>query len=199
MKSHHLLILFISTLVIVITSCDNSYQYPVGTDVVTNTEITNSEPISQTCSGYGEYETDNSTDSDSPSTSAFQLTGRLETCNKCQGSGMLQDDLYSQPKQCPFCIASLIARMDVGDIDPRSGIVDAAFNALPSNYFDGFDYYFGDDAGDCYVENDVERLEEEIANLQNMLDYIDSSIYRTQIQQEIIEKRAEIRRLRSRL
>ena len=68
----------------------------------------------------------------------IQLTGVLETCNKCMGYGSVQDGLYGTPQICKFCWVSTWMLIQQGwtGFNGRYGVVDAAFNKLPPNYFD---------------------------------------------------------------
>ena len=49
------------------------------------------------------------------------------------------------------------------------------------------------------IEAEIARHEENIAQLEGMLEYIDGSVNRTQIQQQIIDEKYEIRRLKNML
>ena len=145
--------------------------------------------------GWGEY-------------ADIRLTGRIVQCNKCMGYGMVQDGLYGQPEICKFCWISTNMRMQQGwtGFDGRYGLVDAMFNTLPANYFDGL--YWNDGGGyddnvgsnsTQQIKSELSRHEENIAQLEHQLEYIESPIYRTQIQQQIIEEQYEIRRLKAML
>lgn len=90
--------------------------------------------------------------------------------------------------------------------DGRYGQVDAVFNTLPVDYFDGLDWNGGgdydDNAGEAsadQIESEIARHEENIAQLERQLEYIEGSINRSQIQQQIIEEQYEIRRLKAML
>ena len=90
--------------------------------------------------------------------------------------------------------------------DGRYGQVDAVFNTLPADYFDGLDWnedgrYDANDGGTSTseIESEIARHEENIAQLEHQLEYIEGSINRTQIQQQIIEEQYEIRRLKAML
>ena len=145
--------------------------------------------------GWGEY-------------ADIRLTGRIVQCNKCMGYGMVQDGVYGQPEICKFCWISTNMRMQQGwtGFDGRYGLVDAAFNTLPANYFDGLDWNDGggyDDNGGSnstqQIKSEISRHEENLAQLEHQLEYIESPTYRTQIQQQIIEEQYEIRRLKAML
>ena len=49
------------------------------------------------------------------------------------------------------------------------------------------------------IESEIAKHEENIAQLEHQLEYIEGSINRTQIQQQIIEEQYEIRRLKAML
>jgi TolA-binding protein len=90
--------------------------------------------------------------------------------------------------------------------DGRYGMVDAVFNTLPADYFAGLDWnanseYDNNGGGNSteLIESEIARHEENIAQLEHQLEYIEGSINRTQIQQQIIEERYEIRRLKAML
>ena len=136
----------------------------------------------------------------------IRLTGEIVQCNKCMGYGMVQDGLYGQPETCKFCLISTYMRMQQGwsDFSGRFGMVDAVFNTLPADYFDGLDLYgeggygkIGGDVSADHIESEIERHEKNIAQLEHQLEYIEGSINRTQIQQQIIEEQHEIRRLKA--
>ena len=138
----------------------------------------------------------------------IELTGIIEICNKCMGYGMVQDGMYGQPEICKFCWMSTYMRMQEGwnGFDGRYGQVDAVFNSLPADYFDELDWnaegeYGGDGGGTSadQIESEIARHEENIAQLDHQLEYIEGSINRTQIQQQIIEEQYEIKRLRAML
>lgn len=116
------------------------------------------------------------------------------------GYGMVQDGMYGQPEICKFCWVSSYMQGWTG-FDGRFGQVDAVFNTLPADYFDGLDWNAGgeiDNNGGAsaeHIESEIARHEENISRLEHQLEYIEGSIYRTQIQQQIIEEQYEIRRL----
>ena len=153
--------------------------------------------------GYDDY-TDGSDDSAS-ALGTIRLTGRIEMCNKCMGYGSVQDGLYGQPQICKFCWVSTYMRMQQGwtGFDGRYGQVDAVFNTLPADYFDGLDWDVGgsdtnaDGTSSDQIESEIARHEENIAQLEHQLEYIEGAINRTQIQQQIIEEQYEIRRLKA--
>lgn len=154
--------------------------------------------------GYDEY-----TDTDeegTPDIGNIRLTGDIVQCNKCMGYGMVQDGMYGQPEICKFCWMSTYMRMQQGwtGFDGRYGQVDAVFNTLPADYFDGLDWNEsggyddnGGGNGNEQIESEIARHEENIAQLEHQLEYIEGSINRTQIQQQIIEEQYEIRRLKA--
>lgn len=143
-----------------------------------------------------------------PNTGVIRLTGKIVQCNKCMGYGMVQKDLYSQPEVCKFCEMSTFMRMQQGwrSFNGRFGQVDAVFNTLPANYFDtmggdlnGGYYDNGGRSNSDQIESEIEMHEENIARMEGMLEYIDGTILRTQLQQQIIEERHEIKRLKRQL
>lgn len=136
----------------------------------------------------------------------IRLTGEIVQCNKCMGYGMVQDGMYGQPGICKFCWISTYMRMQQGwtGFDGRYGQVDAVFNTLPADYFDGLDWntnseYDNNGGGNSteQIESEIARHEENIAQLEHQLEYIEGSINRTQIEQQIIEERYEIKRLKT--
>ena len=155
--------------------------------------------------GYDEYsdaEVEGTTDIGN-----IRLTGEIVQCNKCMGYGMVQNGMSGQPEICKFCWISTYMRVQQGwtGFDGRFGQVDAVFNTLPTNYFDDLDWNAG---GECdnnggtsadQIESEIARHEENIAQLEHQLEYIEGSINRTQIQQQIIEEQYEIRRLKAML
>ena len=135
----------------------------------------------------------------------IRLTGEIVTCNKCMGYGLVQDGLYGQPEICKFCWVSSYMRMQQGwtGFDGRYGQVDAVFNTLPADYFNELDWNAGgeyeDDGGKNntdQIEAEISRHEENIARLEHQLEYIEGTISRTQIEQQIIEEQYAVKRLR---
>lgn len=138
----------------------------------------------------------------------IQLTGRIVQCNKCKGYGLVQVGMYAQPEICKFCWVSTYMLMQQGwtGFDGRYGMVDAVFNTLPADYFAGLDWnanseYDNNGGGNSteQIESEIARHEDNISQLEHQLEYIEGSINRTQIQQQIIEERYEIRRLKAML
>ena len=124
------------------------------------------------------------------------------------GYGMVQDGMYGQPEICKFCWMSTYMRMQQGwdGFDGSYGQVDAVFNTLPADYFDGLNWndggeYDNNGGGNSteQIESEIARHEENIAQLAHQLEYIESTIIRTQIQQQIIEEQYEIKRLKAML
>ena len=204
MRTFRYLIAAIVSLVLLV-SCGNS---PKG-----NSEYVSVEeyPITEVDEEDGKGGYDDYTDGSDDSASALgtiRLTGRIETCNKCMGYGSVQDGLYGQPQICKFCWVSTNMRVQQGwtGFDGRFGQVDAVFNTLPADYFDGLDWnanseYDNNGGGNSteQIESEIARHEENIAQLEHQLEYIEGSINRTQIQQQIIEEQYEIRRLKAML
>ena len=154
--------------------------------------------------GYGEHL--DAEEDDTPDIGNIRLTGDIVQCNKCMGYGMVQDGMYGQPEICKFCWISTYMRMQQGwtGFDGRYGQVDAVFNTLPADYFDGLDWnangeYDNNGGGNSteQIESEIARHEENIAQLEYQLEYIEGPINRTQIQQQIIEEQHEIRRLKA--
>lgn len=147
-------------------------------------------------------------DDSTPGIGSIRLTGEIVQCNKCMSYGLVQDGLYGQPQICKFCWFSTNMRIQQGwmGFDGRYGQVDAVFNTLPADYFDGLDWNGGgdydDNAGEAsadQIESEIARHEENIAQLERQLEYIEGSINRSQIQQQIIEEQYEIGRLKAML
>ena len=99
-------------------------------------------------------------------------------------------------------------RMEQGwtGFDGRFGQVDAVFNSLPADFFDGLDWndnseYDNNSGGNSteLIESEIARHERNIAQLEHQLEYIEGSSNRTQIEQQIINERYEIKRLKAML
>lgn len=190
---------------ILLASCGNSSR--------SNSEYTSSNDYSTTkvSDEYGRDGSDNYLDTDeegTPDIGNICLTGEIVQCNKCMGYGMVQDGMYGQPEICKFCWMSTYMRMQQGwsGFDGRYGHVDAVFNTLPADYFDGLDCndsggYDDNGGGNSteQIEFEIARHEENIAQFEHQLEYIEGSINRTQIQQQIIEEQYEIKRLKAML
>ena len=117
---------------------------------------------------------------------------------------MVQDGMYGQPQICKFCWISTNMRVQQGwtGFDGRYGQVDAVFNTLPADYFDDLNWNADNNGGGTsadQIESEIARHEENIAQLEHQLEYIEGSISRTQIEQQIIEERYEIKRLKAML
>ena len=183
------------------SGCGNSGYVDSDMDTYVSIEGDDNEQVD----GRGGYDDDNS---GNPSIGNIRLTGRIETCNKCMGYGSVQDGLHGQPQICKFCWISTNMRVQQGwtGFDGRYGQVDAVFNTLPADYFDGLDWNEsggyddnGGGNGNEQIESEIARHEENIAQLEHKLEYIEGTINRTQIQQQIIEEQYEIRRLKAML
>ena len=143
----------------------------------------------------------NASDDDGPEMVNIQLTGEIEQCYKCMGYGVVQDGLSGQPQICKFCWMSTYMRMQQGwtDFDGRYGQVDAVFNTLPADFFDGLEWTAeevsdgGQDQGQ--IADEIARHEANITRLKSALESIEGTITRTQMEQQIIEEQYEIRRL----
>lgn len=145
---------------------------------------------------------DNTDDNIGSDITKIRLTGKIVTCNKCMGYGLVQDGLSGQPQICKFCWISTNMRVQQGwtGFDGRYGQVDAVFNTLPADYFDGLNWNADNNGGGTgadQMESEIARHEENIAQLEHQLEYIEGSISRTQIEQQIIEERYEIKRLKA--
>lgn len=117
----------------------------------------------------------------------FQLAGITETCRHCNGYGIVQDGLYGVAHYCLFC--------------GGQRVVDAAINTLPDDFFeqmangDGGTTY-NDDMDREQIMREIERLEEDIWQMEHQLEYIESDMQRSYLQQQIISARYEVERLR---
>lgn len=174
-------------------------SYTEGRTDETLSEITDLDQY-----GYDDDDS-NAYDNSGSDISKIHLTGEIVTCNKCMGYGLVQDGLYGQPEICKFCWVSSYMRMQQGwtGFDGRFGMVDAVFNTLPADYFDELDWNAGREYEDNnggnsrQIEDEIARHEENIARLEHQLEYIEGTIARTQIEQQIIEEQYEIKRLRA--
>ena len=136
--------------------------------------------------------------------SKIRLTGILETCNKCMGYGMVQNGLYGMPQVCKFCWISTWMLIQQGwtGFNGRYGVVDAVFNKLPANYFDKLDMSGQDEThgnGEMdrdQIENEIERCEQNVAEMEHQLEYVEGSVYKTYLQQQITAERIKIRQLK---
>ena len=190
---------------ILLLSCDNSSrsnsEYALSNDYST-TEVGEED-------GRGGYEDYSGTaDGGSSDIGNIRLTGEIVPCNKCMGYGMVQNGMYGQPEICKFCWISTYMLMQQGwtGFDGRYGQVDAVFNTLPADFFNELDWNAGggyeDNAGGTstdQIESEIARHEENIARLEYQLGYIEGTVNRTIIQQQIIEEQYEIRRLKAML
>ena len=136
--------------------------------------------------------------------SKIQLTGVLETCNKCMGYGMVQNGLYGTPQVCKFCWISTWMLIQQGwtGFNGRYGVVDAVFNKFPANYFDKLDMSGQDEThgnGEMdrdQIENEIERCEQNVAEMEHQLEYVEGSVYKAYLQQQITAERIKIRQLK---
>lgn len=188
---------------ILFASCGNSSrsnsEYASSNDYST-IEIDENDGIG----GYEDYS--GTADEGSSDIGNIRLTGDIVQCNKCMGYGMVQGGMYGQPQICKFCWVSTYMLVQQGwtGFNGRYGQVDAVFNTLPADYFDGLDWnanseYDNNGGGGSteQIESEIARHEENIAQLEHQLEYIEGSINRTQIEQQIIEERYEIKRLKA--
>ena len=188
---------------ILLFSCDNTSRNNSEYVPVTDYPITEMDEED----GRGGYEYYSGTaDGGSSDIGNIRLTGEIVPCNKCMGYGMVQNGMYGQPEICKFCWISTYMLMQQGwtGFDGRYGQVDAVFNTLPADYFDGLDWNANSEydsnngeASTEQIESEIARHEENIAQLEYQLEYIEGSINRTQIEQQIIEERYEIKRLKA--
>lgn len=134
----------------------------------------------------------------------IKLTGVIEICNKCKGSGQIIYGLSSKPTICPFCWTSTQARIANGwkGFNGRFGQVDAAFNRLPSNYFQ----QPGNAAGTVINSRDngytreqllseIQYRQESIARIEQTLQIIEGTVNKSYLEQQLIEERYELQRL----
>lgn len=134
----------------------------------------------------------------------IRLTGNIEVCNKCKGYGLVQETLYSSPTQCKFCVLSTIMRINEGwdGFNGRFGLVDAVFNTLPPDYFDNISLdgegadYSENGIDNASIERQIEWHEENIAQIERQLEYVEGIANRSYLEQQLIEERYEIRRLK---
>lgn len=186
----------------VISACENSSR-KASQEVYFNNDNPPLVTLNDEQDGKGGYDYDNT---DSPNIGNIRLTGYIETCNKCMGYGSEQDGLYGQPQICKFCWMSTYMRIQQGwtDFDGRFGQVDAVFNSLPADYFDELNWNAGGDYDDNsggasadQIEAEIARHEQNIAQLEHQLEYIEGSVNRSHIQQQIVNERYEIKRLKA--
>mgnify|MGYP007069853151 CR=1 FL=1 len=116
----------------------------------------------------------------------FQLTGIIETCQHCMGYGIVQDGLSGVAKYCKFC--------------GGQRVVDAAVNQLPDDFFERISEQGGSTASDYGMDKEqiaaeIERLEEDIAQMEHQLEYIEGGMQSNYLRQQIIIERNEVKRL----
>ena len=179
------------------SGCGSSGYGNSDNDIYISDEITDNDVLD----GRGGYDDENSDRSDIGN---IRLTGRIETCNKCMGYGSVQDGLYGQPQICKFCWVSTNMRVQQGwtGFDGRFGQVDAVFNTLPADYFDGMDRNADNNGGRTsadQIEAEIARHEQNIAQLEHQLEYIEGSVNRSYLEQQLIEERYEVKRLKNML
>ena len=137
----------------------------------------------------------------------IQLTGVLETCNKCMGYGSVQDGLYGTPQICKFCWVSTWMFIQQGwtGFNGRYGVVDAAFNKLPANYFDKLDMNGHNEMSNNgeidrnQIEEEIGRCERNVSEMERQLEYVDGTVYRSYLQQQITAEKIKIRQLKEAL
>lgn len=120
----------------------------------------------------------------------FQPTGIMETCRHCMGYGIVQDGLYGVAQYCKFC--------------GGQRVVDAAVNQLPDDFFEQAAGQGGGSAQDYVTDKEriaaeIERLEEDIAQMEHQLEYIEGDIQSNYLRQQIIIAKSEVRRLQQML
>ncbi len=115
--------------------------------------------------------------------SDFQMTGIMETCRHCNGYGIVQDGLYGVAHYCMFC----------GGLR----VVDAAINTLPDDIFEQVtsSSTYKDGIDREQIVREIEWLEEDISQMEHQLEYIESDMQRSYLQQQIISARYEVKRL----
>lgn len=137
----------------------------------------------------------------------IQLTGVLETCNKCMGYGSVQDGLYGTPQICKFCWVSTWMLIQQGwtGFNGRYGVVDAAFNKLPVNYFDKLDMNGHNEMSNNgeidrnQIEEEIGRCERNVSEMERQLEYVDGTVYRSYLQQQITAEKIKIKQLKEAL
>ena len=120
----------------------------------------------------------------------FQITGIIETCRHCKGYGIVQDGLYGTARFCMFC--------------GGNRVVDAAINQLPDDFFSNMEGGSSseEDNNSLYraqIEAEKEMHERNLESLERQLEYIEGSVNRAYLDQQIINERYEIQRLRNML
>jgi len=91
-------------------------------------------------------------------------------------------------------------------LDGRYGMVDAVFNRLPANYFDALNWNteIDTDSDDgqsdiCQIEREIEWHEKNIARIEQQLTYAEGIVNRTYLEQQLIEERYAVKRLKNML
>ena len=204
---HNVLFLYLLGVLTMLSSCGNSSRGDSSGETYSDETSSGLNDGNQECLGRFD-DGDFDISGDNSDEIGIRLTGIIETCNKCMGYGMVQDGMYGQPEICKFCWVSTYMRMQQGwtGFNGCYGQVDAVFNTLPADYFDELDWnpegeYENNGGGTSadQIESEIARHEENITQLEHQLEYIEGSINRTQIEQQIIEERYEIRRLKTML
>lgn len=132
----------------------------------------------------------------------IQLSGNIVKCNKCQGYGMVQEDMYSQPHICTFCWISTNMRIENGwtGFDGRFGYVDEVFNDLPADYFDVLSW---DETYETMTSEDIQRqidnCNSQIERIQQMLYTFTSETLKTYYSQELIRLQYKVKELENKL
>lgn len=196
-------ILFQIAFVLLIYACGNSPKSN-SQESVFYEDYSPSESVEEQASGDHYH---SATEGKSADVGNIHLTGEIVQCNKCMGYGSIQDGLYGQPQICKFCWISTNMRMQQGwtGFNGRFGEVDAVFNTLPADYFDELDMsgasgMQNDDGGgqsSDQIEAEIAWHENNIAQLEHQLEYIEGSVNRTYLEQQLIEERYEVKRLKN--
>ena len=87
----------------------------------------------------------------------------------------------------------------------RYGVVDAAFNKLPANYFDKLDMNGHNEMSNNgeidrnQIEEEIGRCERNVSEMERQLEYVDGTVYRSYLQQQITAEKIKIRQLKEAL
>lgn len=199
-------LLFQIAFVLLIYACGNSPKRN-SQELVLYDGYSPSESLEEQVGGNDDNDHYSSaTESNSADIGNIHLTGEIVQCNKCMGYGSVQDGQYGQPQICKFCWVSTNMRIQQGwtGFNGRFGEVDAVFNSLPADYFDELDMsgasgMQNDGGGQSsdQIEAEIAWHENNIAQLEHQLEYIEGSVNRTYLEQQLIEERYEVKRLKN--
>lgn len=135
----------------------------------------------------------------------IRLTGNIEICNKCGGTGMIQisSGPYGEVENCKFCLYSTLMRINQGwqGFDGRFGQVDAVFNTLPDNYFDliNLDNTTVNQYSASDIQRQIDMYQSQIQWMKEFVNTTSSGVYQDYYSQEIINLEYKIRELESQL